>query len=31
MSIKEYLINNGYIITYEEYKNYGSYFGAKKN
>jgi len=30
IEIKQYLINNGYIITYEEYKIYGSYFRAKK-
>lgn len=28
--IKDYLLSSDYTITYEEHKNYGSYFGAKK-
>lgn len=30
MKIKDYLINNGYTITLEEHKSYGSYYSAKK-
>ena len=28
--IKEYLVNNGYTLTMEEHKSYGSYYTAKK-
>lgn len=29
--IKNYLLDNGYNVTLEEHKSYGSYYGGRKN